>query len=129
MTVLRVKELIKQCVPDILFLSETKNQDDFVFEELAPLNFDKNFLFSPLHQPGGMGLFWKSDIYLQILSANQNLIDTHISFRGSSFNNTFIYGAPEIPKRQEVWNQLINMSLSRDSPWFLTGDFNEIVGN
>lgn len=40
-----------------------------------------------------------------------------------------MYGAPEVPKRQEVWDQLLAIAESRDSAWFLTGDFNEITGN
>lgn len=40
-----------------------------------------------------------------------------------------MYGAPQIPNRQEVWNQLTEISDARQSPWFLTGDFNEITDN
>lgn len=45
------------------------------------------------------------------------------------FYATFVYGHPERTKRQAVWNQLTDQASGRDSPWFLTGDFNEIIDN
>lgn len=74
-------------------------------------------------------MLWKADLDIQILTVNRNFIDAIISFKDSTFHGTFIYGAPEICNRQEVWNQLIDLSLTRHSPWFLTGDFNDIICN
>lgn len=34
-----------------------------------------------------------------------------------------------VPNRQDVWDQLETLALTRDFPWFLTRDFNEIVDN
>ncbi|CAN7017833.1 unnamed protein product, partial [Brassica oleracea var. botrytis] len=39
------------------------------------------------------------DVNLTILSANQNFIDTLISFKGKKFHGTFVYGELEISKR------------------------------
>lgn len=50
-------------------------------------------------------------------------------FKGSQFFCTFVYGAPEVANRQEVWNTLASLSSSLTGAWFLTGDFNEIVSN
>lgn len=45
-------------------------------------------------------------------------------------NSTFVYGAPEIHKHQEVWQLLTDISDARNgNMWFLTGDFNEITDN
>lgn len=130
MTIPRLKELIKQHDPDILFLSETKNPDDFVIKESTPLKLDKHFIFTPLSLGArGLALYRKADIDIQILSASQNFIDIQISFKNTSFHGTFVYRAPDIPNRQGVWDQLTTISLTRDSPWFLTGDFNKRVGN
>lgn len=46
------------------------------------------------------------------------------------FHITFVYGAPEIPRRKTVWQLLTDLYSTReDQPWFLTGDFNEIMDN
>lgn len=129
-TIQRLKDLNKQCSPDVIFLSETKNPDDFVAKELKDLNLDEQFLFSPLTPAsGGLALLWKKDVAVDILIDNQNYIDTYISFKGKSFHSTFVYGEPDISKRLPVWNSLSNIAAIRDSPWFLTGDFNEITSN
>lgn len=47
----------------------------------------------------------------------------------TSFFSTFVYGAPEAPKRQDVWDQLTYLASVRSDPWFLIGDFNEILDN
>lgn len=99
-------------------------------DELSPLNFDGQFLFSPISPAsGGLALLWKTDIDFQIPNTTKNFIDTHITYKGTSFNGTFVYGAPDIPSRREVWNNLEDLALSRDSVWFLIGDFNEFTDN
>lgn len=130
MTVQRLKDLQKQFSPDIIFLSETKNHDDFVTTELKELNFEMQYLVSPVTPgSGGLALLWKKDADVTINSANPNFIDTSIAFKGKSFNGTFVYGAPDVANRLDVWSQLCNLSMACDAPWFLTGDFIEITDN
>lgn len=78
---------------------------------------------------GGLALFWKSDLNLKILNANRNVIDTEITHKDNFFFGSFIYGEPDVSKRCLVWDQLLSISDNRDQPWFLTGDFNEIIDN
>ena len=101
-----------------------------VLTELQPLNYEGSFLVTPTSSgSGGLALLWKNDIDVNILTSNPNFIDTIISFKGTSFNGTFVYGAPDWTKRQEVWDSLADISASRNAAWFLTGDFNEITDN
>lgn len=91
---------------------------------------DSHYLLSPTSPAsGGLAIFWKPDVDVCILSAHPNFIDTSISFKGKAFNGTFVYGAPDIPKRLEVWEKLSELYADRNNPWFLTGDFNEITDN
>lgn len=94
------------------------------------MNFEAHFLVPPLTLgSGGVALLWRSDIRVQVLSANPHFIDTLVSYKNKSFFSTFVYGAPEIPNRHAVWEHLTDISETRDTPWFLTGDFNEIIDN
>lgn len=98
---------------------------------MESLNLDSYF-FVPPHSPGagGLALFWKSDISLQVLSSDQNYIDTLIFYKEARFNSTFVYGAPNTIKSKEVWQLLTDISRTKDDfPWFLTGDFSEITDN
>lgn len=109
---------------------ETKNADEKTLKELQWLN-PQNYYTVPPESPGrgGLILIWKNDITLSILSATKNYIDTNISFKGISFHSTFVYGEPEQTRRQEIWNAISNLQDNSSNPWFLTGDFNEIVDN
>lgn len=101
-----------------------------MISELKSLDYENHFLVT-LVSPGsgGLALYWKSDIHIQIHESNCNFIDTEITFKGTSFLSTFVYGAPDQSNRQGVWDSLSNLNSTRDKPWILTGDFNEITDN
>jgi len=92
MTVQRLKEMHRTISPDIIFLSETKNQNEAVLTALQCLNYTESKLVAP-HSPGGGGLalLWNKEISIQNLSENHNFIDTFIEAEGRSFFATFIY--------------------------------------
>lgn len=92
------------------------------------MNYDSHFLVSP-HSPGagGLVLFWKKKLDLEILSFCQQFLDTRITAKGKTFYATFLYGEPERVNRIQVWNQLKAIGITRVEPWFITGDFNDII--
>ena len=129
-TVRRLKEMKRDISPDILFLMETKNPDSFVKKKTDSLQYENSLLISPTgHGAGGLALFWKQEIKLQILSSSANCIDASIEFEGKHFFASFIYADTDIPKRRTLWARLIEQSTRRDAPWFLTGDFNDLLNN
>jgi len=92
MTVRRLVEIQKTISPDLLFLMETKNSDDFVLQKLHDLQFTSHKLVSPQGRGGGLALLWKQNVDLEVLQDNLNFIDTRITAEGHSFFATFIYG-------------------------------------
>ena len=113
-----------------MFLMETKNPDSFVIKKTEQLKYDNRYLVSPVgHGAGGLILLWKQEINLQILSASPNCIDTCVTYEGKVFYASFVYGDTNKPKRRELWDQLISLNYSRESPWFVTGDFNDLINN
>ncbi|XP_048624014.1 uncharacterized protein LOC106417447 [Brassica napus] len=42
---------------------------------------------------------------------------------------TFVYGDPVLERRDQVWERLTRFSTTRTGPWFMIGDFNEILGH
>ncbi|CAA7012943.1 unnamed protein product [Microthlaspi erraticum] len=45
------------------------------------------------------------------------------------FFSTFVYGDPDRGTRKRMWEYLTDLAIIRDSPWFLTGDFNDLIDN
>lgn len=126
----RLREIDKKHTPDILFLMETKNSDDVVLEKLKDLRYDSHFLVSATDSGGGgLILLWRNGVDIQILSSSKNLIDTMVTHKRSSFHASFIYGEPEVCKRRATWESFSQSFGDRTSPWFLTGDLNEIIEN
>ncbi|KAG7559487.1 Reverse transcriptase zinc-binding domain [Arabidopsis thaliana x Arabidopsis arenosa] len=97
-------------------------------QPLQWMDYSANKLVSP-HSPGGGGLaiLWKDHIELETLEACPNFIDTHIKAEGKSFFATFVYGEPDKSKRKSIWEQLSTIGQARSDPWYLTGDFNDII--
>ncbi|CAA7048220.1 unnamed protein product [Microthlaspi erraticum] len=109
---------------------ETKNSNAFVLKELNILNYDHITMVPPYARGGGgLALLWKKEVELKILYQCDNFIDTEVRFQGKIFMATFVYGEPEKANRKEIWTAITERTAGRDLPWFLTGDFNEILDN
>ncbi|WZY68165.1 hypothetical protein YC2023_000405 [Brassica napus] len=129
-TVRRLKEMNRSISPDILFLMESKNPDQFVIDKTQALGYEHRHLISPTgHGAGGLAILWKQEIKLHILNSNANFIDTCIEFEGKSSFAAFVYGDNDFMRRRLFWNQMVSLMNGRDAPWFITGDFNDILSN
>lgn len=72
---------------------------------------------------------WKEEITLEVLDATPNLYDTRIEYQGKSLYASFIYADTDKQKRKLLWQHLVNVAEVRDSSWFITGDFNDLICN
>ena len=93
------------------------------------LGFDGVFVVDPVDISGGLTLFWKDEVQLEI----QNYIRRHINAvvklqdGRSSWKFTGFYGYPNSAKRKESWELLNHLKLFYPQPWLCVGDFNEIT--
>ncbi|CAL9242513.1 unnamed protein product [Arabidopsis halleri] len=83
----------------------------------------------PVGLSGGLALFWKEDVVVEVLSSSQNFMDTKIKFQNISSYITFVYGAPNVENKQQIWNDISGLGAERETAWLLMGDFNEILDN
>lgn len=129
-TVRSLKEINRKYLPDILCLSETKQQADYVRDVGAQLGFPFSVVVPPVGVEGGLVIFFEQSVQLSVVSQSSHLIDCKVAFNGMDFNFSFVYGHPNPSLRHYTWDKLIRLSLlRRHEPWFLLGDFNEILGN
>jgi len=129
-TVRRLGEISKKYDPDIIFIMESKNPNDVVLKKLEHLRlkYDCHHLVPPTgHGAGGLGLFWKQEVDVQILEANAHVIDTVVSFEGKTFFSSFVHASTDRNTRNALWDNLLIKATDRDEPWFVTGDFNDLI--
>ena len=129
LTIRRLREIHKRIVPDVTFLMETKNSDEFIKKKTKAFQFPNYFSVPLVGLSGGLSLLWKEEVDLTVLESAPNLIDTKISFKGVTSYITFVYGAPAAENRAAFWAKLNDVGANREDPWMLTGDFNEILDN
>lgn len=107
---------------------ESKNPDNVVLKKLEHLRYDHHHLVAPTgHGAGGLGLFWKQGLNLQVLNSNAHVIDTLINFKGKSFYSSFVHGSTDRSQRNVLWDQLVSNTLMHEEAWFITGDFNDLL--
>ena len=129
-TVRRLGEISKKFDPDIIFIFESKNPDEVVLKKREHLRFDNHHLVSPMgHGAGGLGHFWKQGLNLHVIESNANVIDTLVECEGKKFYASFVYESIDRGQRLLLWDQLVTKTLIREEPWFVTGDFNDLLSN
>ena len=129
-TVRRLKEICRKYLPDILCLSETKQQDDYVRDVGVQLGFSNFVVVPPVGVGGGLVIFFQQSVRLYVISQSAQLVDCNVDFNGISFYFSFVYGHPNPSFRHHTWERLTRLSLTRRQHlWFLLGDFKEILGN
>ena len=77
---------------------------------------------------GGLILAWMQRSFLKVVHESPQLI--HIDFidnKGKPLSITFVYGHPELAKRNEVWQQLKTPKDIAQSSWLCIGDFNQVL--
>ncbi|KAF8092278.1 hypothetical protein N665_0418s0013 [Sinapis alba] len=130
LTVYRLRKIISKISPDILFFMKTKNQEEKVLKHFRSSDFINHFLVPPIGLSGGLSLSWKDSVHLEILSSSANCIDTSIQVNNKIFFVLYVYESPNREDRAQLWENLTLLDLSRnDSPWLITGDFNDFLDN
>lgn len=112
-----------------MFLSETKQETEFVQAFQAHIRFDNLFTVDPVGRSGGLALFYNNESQAQVLYSSNRMIDVEAVTNGKTVYLTFVYGDPVPKLREQVWERLTRYGLVRSEPWFIIGDLNEITGN
>ena len=81
-----------------------------------------------LNRGGGLVLFWKISINIEIVDSHRYFIDTIINGNTEdAWRFTGFYGEPETHRRSEGWSKLSSLNSRLSIPWICGGDFNETV--
>jgi exonuclease III len=78
-TVGELRWLVKKYRPMILFLSETKMKDRRAQKFMWSLGYTGSLAVSSEGQSGGLVLFWKQPLSVELKGSNSNCIDVVVS--------------------------------------------------
>ncbi|KAM6564495.1 hypothetical protein CsatB_024493 [Cannabis sativa] len=123
--------LVHEQAPCVLFIMETKLQYGNIDKFRKQLHFPNGIEVPRQGQGGGLMLLWKSHVTLSINNYSLNHIDCFVeSHDGPSLHFTGFYGHPSASQRHLTWTLLRRCSdIAPSSPWFVLGDFNEIISH
>lgn len=120
----RLKEIRKKYFPEIMFLMETKQSKDMVVDLNVVLRYDRVFVVDPVGLAGGLAIFWKQEVGLEVKFSDKNIIDHRIRYGGHDFYVSFVYGEPSQYGKRKVWERLMRSGAERKEIWGMVGDFN-----
>lgn len=77
---------------------------------------------------GGLLLGWMKDMTLNILCSSKHILHADlVDKKGTPLSISFVYGHPNLAKREEVWTKLRNLKNLAHKHWVCIGDFNQIL--
>ena len=121
-------EITRAKDPSVVFLAETLTDDARLEIVQRSIEFDHRWVVPREGRGGGLVLFWKSSINLNVVDSSKYYI--HAVINKDSENEwrlTGFYGEPETARRIEAWDQLRYLNSHSNTPWLCVGDFNEII--
>lgn len=118
--------VLKEEDPDVLFLSETKLDENRIKGLRWKLGLTNMIVKDCSGRGGGLAIFWRKDINLHVQSISRMYIDAKVTEEdGFLWRLTGFYGEPE--KKLLFWKALRVLNAARERPWLCLGDFNEIL--
>ncbi|KAG5530896.1 hypothetical protein RHGRI_025747 [Rhododendron griersonianum] len=107
---------------------ETKNNRNTLDRIRQQLQFSNCCYVDPVGLAGGLALWWKDEVDIEVRFKNKNIIRCIISWPNvqERWLGAFIYAPPRRQERSQFWDSLKRLACENDYPWFCVGDFNEI---
>ncbi|KAA3474191.1 reverse transcriptase [Gossypium australe] len=125
----RLRYLIKQQNPRLVFLMETKLDKTRMEKVRKSCGLFNGIDVEAEGTRGGLSLAWKDDIVVTLRSFSKWHMDVLIKEDGNQEDWRFTgpYGSPYLRDQNLVWNLLKRLSQEGNYPWLVARDFNEIM--
>jgi len=92
------------------------------------LEFENLFFVERNNRGGGLALYWRNSIDLNIETFSKYHIDAIINKgKADAWRMTEFYGEPMTHKRSEAWSMLRQLNSRFNLPWLCVGDFNKLL--
>ena len=108
---------------------ETKSGLDWILKVRDWCKYKNGLIVPSRGSSGGLALFWKKEIRLDIQTYSHSYINAWIDGEDGIgwWHLTGFYGEPDTYGRWESWQKLKHLHGTSSLPWLAIGDFNEIT--
>ena len=130
-TVRALKALIREESPDVVFIAESKSKSRRIERIRSSIGFVDKFCVEPVGKSGGLAIFWKAVMDLEIVYSDKNVIASLVYSNppSSAWLFLLIYGPPHVNGRARFWKCLEELVNAFAGPWLVMGDFNCVDSN
>ncbi|CAM8886400.1 unnamed protein product [Rhodiola kirilowii] len=125
-TVRNLANLVRVNNPQWIGLVETKASRRRLEQVQRELGFQNGLGVESRGRAGGLAFWWTGEVTITIKSYSDHHIDALVE-GDEPFRVTLFYGHPMTSRRAESWNLLRRLRDVSDLPWFIAGDFNEVL--
>ena len=103
--------LIQAKDPSVVCIAETWADKVRLDRTLSKINFDQKWVTPRLNRGGGLVLFWKNSINIDVVDSHRYYIDMIINRNTeNAWRFTGFYGEPEIHRTSEAWSKLRSLN-------------------
>lgn len=126
-----LRKIVRQEVPALLFVMETKIRAVRVEALQWQLGFAGCFAVDSNGLSGGIGLFWSSEVSVELKNYSISHIDVMVrksdDHNSPAWRLTGFYGAPRAENGHHSWRFMRTLYQIEHAAWICVGDFNETM--
>jgi hypothetical protein len=127
-TIRELRDFVRDFSPSILCVVETQVQKSRVENLASTLGYDNVFAVSSIGRSGGLVMFWKNEINMDIFPYSQYHIGAVVSSSSEEpWRLTYVYGEAQVSERHKTWDMLKFIKSSSPLSRLYIGDFNEVL--
>ncbi|KAH7838833.1 hypothetical protein Vadar_031730 [Vaccinium darrowii] len=111
----------------MVFLMETKNDERYLVGLQKHLGVDDCFCVNPVGLAGGLCIYWKKGVSVQIIKGDMHMVDSYVSMGQYRCRITFVHAPNSAHDRKSLWQELLSVARMETIDWLIGGDFNAIL--
>ena len=127
-TVHELSIMMRKKDPIVLFLSETKLDENQLEVLRCQWRFRGKFVVPSRGQSGGLVMYWSGCMGVSISSYSLHHIDAVLDYQSpNAWRFTGFYGSPTMEGKATAWSILRTLQTHHTLPWLCASDFNELL--
>ena len=130
-TVRSLKALARKEGPEVFFVTETKAKSPKIDKLKNSMGFSDCFCVESVGKFGGLALFWKAGVELEMIFSNKYSIVALVfsDLSSSPWLQMAIHGPPYLGKKRRFWELMEDIITRFSGVWLMFGDLNCIASS